>query len=182
MINQHPIDKLADAFAGIATPVQLAKMVEEVGEAAGAYIGMIGANPRKGETHTMEDFHTELLDVALTALMLYRNTGGGPPLARLSLHIENRWKRHESEVLGKSWRDDGSNVLRDSRGTIVKIRCRVMGKGQVTGQAGTVMGTRSGDFGSGTPEALVRWSDGSEAWRPCSDLTVWMTQDAEAVT
>lgn len=174
MINQHPIDKLAGAFAGIATPVQLAKMVEEVGEAAGAYIGMIGANPRKGETHTMEDFHKELLDVALTALMLFRNTTGGPPLAALHAHIEDRWERHEREV--------GAHVPRDSRGTIVKIRCRVMGKGQVTGQAGTVMGTRSGDIGNGTPEALVRWSDGSEAWRPCSDLTVWMTQETEAVT
>lgn len=96
--RQTPIDKLADAFGHIATPMQIAKMVEEVGEAAGAYIGVIGANPRKGETHTMQMFRTELLDVALTALMLYRNTAGGPPIEALCQHITERWERHEREV------------------------------------------------------------------------------------
>lgn len=172
MINQHPIDKLADAFADIATPVQLAKMVEEVGEAAGAYIGMIGANPRKGETHTMEDFHKELMDVALTALMLFRNTTGGPPLAALHAHIEDRWDRHVREVV-----EPEANVPRDSRGTLIKPRCRVMAVSGLPGQEGTVVATRSGDFGRGVPEALVRWGGGRETWHACSEMTVWLTEE-----
>lgn len=44
------------------------KLQEEAGEAAAAYIGMIGQNPRKGFTHTEEDYVNELADVAVTAL------------------------------------------------------------------------------------------------------------------
>ena len=44
------------------------KLVEEAGEAAAAYIGMMGQNPRKGVTHTRMDLLNELADVALTAL------------------------------------------------------------------------------------------------------------------
>lgn len=44
------------------------KLIEEAGEAAAAYIGMVGQNPRKGVTHTMDDLLKELADVAITAL------------------------------------------------------------------------------------------------------------------
>lgn len=48
--------------------MRVLKLVEESGEAAAAYIGMVGQNPRKGVTHTQTDLLNELADVALTAL------------------------------------------------------------------------------------------------------------------
>lgn len=48
--------------------MRVLKLVEEAGEAAAAYIGMVGQNPRKGVTHTQTDLLNELADVALTAL------------------------------------------------------------------------------------------------------------------
>lgn len=48
--------------------MRVLKLVEEAGEAAAAYIGMVGQNPRKGVTHSQTDLLSELADVALTAL------------------------------------------------------------------------------------------------------------------
>jgi NTP pyrophosphatase (non-canonical NTP hydrolase) len=48
--------------------MRVLKLVEEAGEAASAYIGMTGQNPRKGVTHTRADLLAELIDVAITAL------------------------------------------------------------------------------------------------------------------
>ena len=48
--------------------MRVLKLVEEAGEAAAAYIGMVGQNPRKGVTHSLDDLLSELADVALTAL------------------------------------------------------------------------------------------------------------------
>lgn len=48
--------------------MRVLKLVEEAGEAAAAYIGMVGQNPRKGVTHTRDDLLNELADVAITAL------------------------------------------------------------------------------------------------------------------
>lgn len=48
--------------------MRVLKVMEEAGEAAGAYIGMTGQNPRKGVTHTRDEMMQELADVALTAL------------------------------------------------------------------------------------------------------------------
>ena len=48
--------------------MRVLKLVEEAGEAAAAYIGTVGQNPRKGVTHTREDLLAELADVAITAL------------------------------------------------------------------------------------------------------------------
>jgi hypothetical protein len=48
--------------------MRVLKLLEESGEAAAAYIGMIGQNPRKGITHTQADLLNELADVAITAL------------------------------------------------------------------------------------------------------------------
>jgi hypothetical protein len=169
MAEALTIDKLAGAFKHIPTPVQLVKIVEEVGEAGEAYIGIEGWNPRKGATHTIEDFHKELLDIALTALMLYRNTGGGPPLARLSLHVDERWERHEREV--------GSFIPRDARGTRVKVGCYVTMNGAVAEAMearGEVVGTRSG-LGNPEPEALVLWGD-RETWTEARKLVVWLTE------
>ncbi|WP_324608382.1 MazG-like family protein [Streptomyces sp. NRRL B-11253] len=48
--------------------LRIMKIGEEFGEAAQAYIGMTGQNPRKGVTHTAADVADELCDVAITAL------------------------------------------------------------------------------------------------------------------
>ncbi len=48
--------------------MRVLKLAEESGEAAVAYIGMVGQNPRKGVTHTRDDLLNELADVAITAL------------------------------------------------------------------------------------------------------------------
>lgn len=48
-------------------PLRLLKIMEEAGEVARAYHGMLGANPRKGITHTPDDVRRELCDVIVTA-------------------------------------------------------------------------------------------------------------------
>jgi hypothetical protein len=48
---------------------RMLKLTEEAGEAAGAWIGLLGQNPRKGVTHTREDVAAELADAAFTALV-----------------------------------------------------------------------------------------------------------------
>jgi NTP pyrophosphatase (non-canonical NTP hydrolase) len=58
--------------------LRILKIVEEAGEAASAWIGHIGQNPRKGVTHTREDVLTELADTALTALVAIASLGADP--------------------------------------------------------------------------------------------------------
>lgn len=48
--------------------MRVMKLMEEAGEAAAAYVGVTGQNPRKRVTHTMDDLLKELADVAITAL------------------------------------------------------------------------------------------------------------------
>ena len=48
--------------------MRVLKIMEEAGEAAEAYIGMVGQNPRKGVTHSQSDLMLELADVVVTAL------------------------------------------------------------------------------------------------------------------
>jgi len=54
------------------------KVVSEVGEAHDALGGMLGENPRKGVTHTMDDLIGELLDVAVAALGAVEHLMGNP--------------------------------------------------------------------------------------------------------
>lgn len=65
------LDDLAVFFknSGVIIPVQLLKVQEEAGEAAAAFIGALGYNPRKGVTHKYEDVADELADVVVTALV-----------------------------------------------------------------------------------------------------------------
>ncbi|MER5635603.1 MazG-like family protein [Kitasatospora sp. NPDC002227] len=58
--------------------VQALKLQEEAGEVAQAVIGALGANPRKGHSHTWDDVRSEACDVALTALVLLARMGGDP--------------------------------------------------------------------------------------------------------
>jgi NTP pyrophosphatase (non-canonical NTP hydrolase) len=54
---------------------RILKVTEEAGEAAGAWIGVVGQNPRKGVTHTRDEVAGELADVALTALVAIESLG-----------------------------------------------------------------------------------------------------------
>ena len=61
-----------DEHNGDAEPelgLRILKIVEEAGEAAAAWIGTLGQNPRKGITHSRQDVADELGDVAFTALV-----------------------------------------------------------------------------------------------------------------
>jgi NTP pyrophosphatase (non-canonical NTP hydrolase) len=59
-----------DIEAGLNGPtIRLMKLSEEVGEVAEAYIGFVGANKRKGYTHTHTDIADELCDVVITAMV-----------------------------------------------------------------------------------------------------------------
>jgi NTP pyrophosphatase (non-canonical NTP hydrolase) len=51
------------------TALRLLKVTEEAGEAASAYIGATGQNPRKGTTHTRTDVADELCDVIVSAMV-----------------------------------------------------------------------------------------------------------------
>ncbi|MFG3714657.1 MazG-like family protein [Micromonospora sp. NPDC047730] len=54
---------------------RILKLTEEAGEAAGAWIGLLGQNPRKGVTHTRDEVAAELADVAFTALVAIESLG-----------------------------------------------------------------------------------------------------------
>jgi NTP pyrophosphatase (non-canonical NTP hydrolase) len=54
---------------------RILKVTEEAGEAAGAWIGVLGQNPRKGVTHSRDDVVAELADVAITALVAIESLG-----------------------------------------------------------------------------------------------------------
>jgi NTP pyrophosphatase (non-canonical NTP hydrolase) len=77
------------------TAMQILKITEEAGEAAAAYIGMTGQNPRKGVTHTREDLADELCDVAITALVALATVTGDADTGRAALnhHIAKRGPR-----------------------------------------------------------------------------------------
>jgi NTP pyrophosphatase (non-canonical NTP hydrolase) len=57
---------------------RILKLVEEAGEAAAAWIGATGQNPRKGTTHTYADVAAELADAAFTALVAIESLGHDP--------------------------------------------------------------------------------------------------------
>ena len=77
------------------TAARIMKITEEAGEAAAAYFGMTGTNPRKGVTATPEDLARELCDVILAALVALTTVTGGIPQAesRLAAHVAARATR-----------------------------------------------------------------------------------------
>ncbi|WP_267242849.1 hypothetical protein [Streptomyces sp. PR69] len=67
--------------------MRLMKVTEEAGEAAAAYIGMTGQNPRKGTTHTTADVADELCDVIIAAAVaLHAFTTAPPAVLDTKLH------------------------------------------------------------------------------------------------
>ncbi|GAA1786658.1 hypothetical protein GCM10009682_06050 [Luedemannella flava] len=55
--------------------LRILKIVEEAGEAAGAWIGALGQNPRKGHSHTVDDVAAELADVAFATMVAIASLG-----------------------------------------------------------------------------------------------------------
>ncbi|WP_436530696.1 MazG-like family protein [Actinoplanes sp. HUAS TT8] len=58
--------------------LRILKITEEAGEAAQAWIGVQGQNPRKGVTHTVDDVVAELADVVFTALVAIASLDADP--------------------------------------------------------------------------------------------------------
>jgi NTP pyrophosphatase (non-canonical NTP hydrolase) len=58
--------------------MRLLKLTEESGEAAQAWIGATGRNPRKGVTHSRHDVAAELADVVFSALVAITSLGADP--------------------------------------------------------------------------------------------------------
>ena len=57
---------------------RIMKITEEAGEAAQAWIGLLGQNPRKGVTHDTADVVGELADVVFTAMVAIASLGADP--------------------------------------------------------------------------------------------------------
>ncbi|MER7577372.1 hypothetical protein [Streptomyces sp. NPDC126514] len=71
--------------------MRLMKVTEEAGEAAAAYIGVTGQNPRKGITHTPADVADEPRDVIIAAAVaLHAFTTAPPAVLDAKLHAAAR--------------------------------------------------------------------------------------------
>lgn len=80
--------------------LQVLKITEEAGEAAEALQGVLGANPRKGHSHSEDDVAAELCDVVLTAMVA---------LSTLTPDAQSVFRQHLDRVAGRSL-GDGSAV------------------------------------------------------------------------
>jgi hypothetical protein len=67
--------------------LRLMKLSEEVGEVMQAYIGVVGANKRKGVTHYPLDVAKELCDVIVTARVALQDWVDDPERF-LELHVQ----------------------------------------------------------------------------------------------
>ncbi|GGX37856.1 MazG-like family protein [Streptomyces chryseus] len=63
------LDDENQAAAGDVKLLRVLKIGEEFGEAAEAITGALGANPRKGNSHTWQDVEKELADVIVTSMV-----------------------------------------------------------------------------------------------------------------
>ncbi|MEU6610142.1 MazG-like family protein [Streptomyces shenzhenensis] len=63
------LDKESPVTGEMAKTMRVLKIGEEFGEVAEALHGAMRANPRKGSSHTWDDVHKELCDVAITSLI-----------------------------------------------------------------------------------------------------------------
>ncbi|MEV7508319.1 NUDIX domain-containing protein [Streptomyces sp. NPDC089922] len=73
LVHQR-VKKHCDSIGQPLLPMQVVKIQEEAGEAAQALLGVLGANPRKGHSHTLEDLQSELCDVITAAMIALRAT------------------------------------------------------------------------------------------------------------
>jgi NTP pyrophosphatase (non-canonical NTP hydrolase) len=72
--------------------VRVLKVAEETGEAAQAWIGATGQNPRKGITHSRAEVAGELADVVMAALVAIASLGidPGPALVAKACAVSDR--------------------------------------------------------------------------------------------
>ena len=73
--------------------LRVMKLSEEVGETAQAMTGVLGANPRKGITHSWQDVEAELCDVILSAMVA---------LATVTTDARHVFAEHLERVAGRS--------------------------------------------------------------------------------
>ena len=65
----------------VSAVLRVLKVAEETGEAAQAWIGATGRNPRKGVTHSRAEVAGELADVVIAALVAVASLGIDPGTA-----------------------------------------------------------------------------------------------------
>jgi predicted house-cleaning noncanonical NTP pyrophosphatase (MazG superfamily)/NTP pyrophosphatase (non-canonical NTP hydrolase) len=104
--------RLTEWLGEVPIEAQLLKMAEEVGEAAEAYLGMTGLNPRKGVSHTQEDLVGEVADVIITASVAIVLLAGGADGARAAFesHLAAVVSRAGLEATRDLGRADGKLV------------------------------------------------------------------------
>ncbi|MGW3495922.1 MazG-like family protein [Streptomyces sp. NPDC001020] len=76
--------------------LRVLKIGEEFGEVAEAVHGALGANPRKGASHTWDDVEKELCDVIVTAMVALSTCSADPEKA-----LDNRLARLVERVSPK---------------------------------------------------------------------------------
>lgn len=67
-------------YRKLGPEVRLMKLSEEVGEVMEAYIGVVGANKRKGRTGGPDTVAKELCDVVITAMVALHDWTDSPEL------------------------------------------------------------------------------------------------------
>ncbi|MEU1816117.1 MazG-like family protein [Streptomyces roseifaciens] len=65
--DQSPLDDPMQTLS-----MRMHKIYEEAGEASQAFIGATAYNPRKGQSHTMDDVKKELCDLIITTMVALR--------------------------------------------------------------------------------------------------------------
>lgn len=96
--------------------MRVLKLQEEAGEAAAAYIGMTGQNPRKGVTHTQTDLLNELADVAVTALCAMQHFTQNATVTRgmLASKVAGIIARSDIPTLSLAWHVPTSDAAPES--------------------------------------------------------------------
>ena len=87
--------------------MRLLKVTEEAGEAAAAWIGATGQNPRKGITHTRADVAAELADVVVAALVAVASLDLDPAAVLAEKSAALRERLTGCEAFGHEVADDG---------------------------------------------------------------------------
>ncbi|MFF2963748.1 MazG-like family protein [Streptomyces sp. NPDC057963] len=75
------LDAENQAAVGDVRLLRVLKITEEAGEVAEAVTGALGANPRKGDSHSWQDVEKELGDVIVTAAVALATISSDPEKA-----------------------------------------------------------------------------------------------------
>ncbi|MEU9623260.1 MULTISPECIES: MazG-like family protein [unclassified Streptomyces] len=75
------LDAENQAAVGDVRLLRVLKISEEAGEVAEAVTGALGANPRKGDSHSWQDVEKELSDVIVTAAVALATISSDPEKA-----------------------------------------------------------------------------------------------------